>query len=103
MLWLLAVVIGGGCTADVRNMPTHMEVREFASAVVKELPGHLGAQGGSFFLPVFRAKKKGDPLKKESFTTRGSIIFPPNVAKRPAWLSKGNRFSFSVFLFWPMP
>ena len=29
-------------------------------------------------------EKIGD-LKKESFATRGSIIFPPKVAKRPPW------------------
>ena len=37
-------------------------------------------QGGLF---ATFCEKIGDPLKKESFTTRGSIIFPPKVVKRP--------------------
>ena len=37
-------------------------------------------QGGLF---AAFCEKIGDPLKKESFTTRGSIIFPPKVATRP--------------------
>ena len=36
-------------------------------------------QGGLF--ATFR-EKIGDPLKEESFTTRGSINFPQKVAKR---------------------
>ena len=28
----------------------------------------------------------GDPLNKQFFTARGSIIFPPKVANRPPWL-----------------
>ena len=44
------------------------------------------------FLPPF-VRKIGDPLNKESFTTRGSIIFPPKVAKGPACLGWGKPFS----------
>ena len=40
--------------------------------------------GGDLFATF--CEKIGDRLKKESFTTRGSIIFPPKVIKRPPML-----------------
>ena len=41
-------------------------------------------QGGLF---ATFCEKIGDPLKKKCFTPRGSIIFPPKVAKRPPFAS----------------
>ena len=54
---------------DSPTLFTYGTVRRFGGLVLD--PAIQGV-----FLPPF-GEKMGDPLRKESFTTRGSIIFPP--------------------------
>lgn len=45
-----------------------------------EMAGKGNLLRGAFLL-FFVCEKMGDPLEKESFTTRKAVIFPPKVAK----------------------
>ena len=53
--------------------------------------------GNGFCSSSENSEKIGDPLRTESFTTRGSIIFPPKVAQKslspscPSFSAKGGK------------
>ena len=74
---------------DIGFIPCLIPFSHLATSALELIPSALsqpcfGWEGSSRpgLFATF-AGKIGDPLKKESFTTRGSINFPPKVAKRP--------------------